>query len=42
MADPTIEIIGYEKCTGCFACQNAYPKAAIEIAEKDLGFYYLE
>jgi len=40
MTDPAIEIIGYEICTGCFACQNACPKAAIEIAENDFGFYY--
>uniref|UniRef100_A0A7C2PKV7 4Fe-4S dicluster domain-containing protein n=1 Tax=candidate division WOR-3 bacterium TaxID=2052148 RepID=A0A7C2PKV7_UNCW3 len=37
---PAINIIDYERCTGCFACQNACPKEAVEIVENDEGFFY--
>jgi len=37
---PAIDVIGHEKCTGCFVCQNACPNDAIEIYENEEGFYY--
>lgn len=36
---PAIEVIGYEKCAGCFACYNACPFNAIDMKISDEGFY---
>jgi len=37
---PSIEVIGLENCTGCFACYNSCPYNAIEMVENDEGFYH--
>ena len=36
--NPAIEIIGTEKCTGCFGCYNACPKKAIQMKLDRSGF----
>lgn len=36
---PAIEVIGYEKCAGCFACYNACSFNAIDMKISDEGFY---
>lgn len=36
---PAINIIGYEKCTGCFGCANSCPFSAIEMKLSEEGFY---
>ena len=37
---PAIDVVGYEKCVGCFACLNACPEGAVKVLESDEGFYY--
>jgi len=36
---PAIEIIGEEKCTGCFGCYNSCPHDAIEMKYSEEGFF---
>lgn len=38
-SDTCIDIIGATRCTGCFGCQSACPKDAIELALDTEGFY---
>lgn len=40
MKNSAIEIIGYDKCTGCYGCLNTCPiDGAIEFKKTDEGFY---
>lgn len=40
MNNSAIEIIGYDKCTGCYGCLNTCPiKGAIEFKKTEDGFY---
>lgn len=40
MNNSAIEVIGYDKCTGCYGCLNICPvKGAIEFKKTDEGFY---
>ncbi|EHR79131.1 hypothetical protein OCC_01339 [Thermococcus litoralis DSM 5473] len=38
-APPAIDVIGTDKCTGCFGCYNACPYNAIEMKISREGFY---
>jgi len=37
--EPAIEIIGEDKCAGCFGCYNSCPEDAIEMKYDEYGFY---
>lgn len=40
MNNSAIEVIGYDKCTGCYGCLNSCPvKGAIEFKKTEEGFY---
>ncbi|MGL6065676.1 MAG: Coenzyme F420 hydrogenase/dehydrogenase, beta subunit C-terminal domain [Cetobacterium sp.] len=40
MNNSAIEVIGYDKCTGCYGCLNSCPvKGAIDFKKTDEGFY---
>lgn len=39
MNGPAINIIGDDKCTGCFACYNSCPKDVIQMELNEEGFY---
>ena len=40
MLENYLNLVNYEKCTGCGACMNSCPFSAISMQEDEFGFFY--